>query len=152
MAPRQWLWSSFPRPDRLLCGARLPPRDCGRPPQLGIDQDRRFAMRVLDEENYLWFLMDEDGQLYLDAVCSHSAVDYLFLLRLNEEEVALFRDKGRTYLNELAYRIHHSSPGVQRSKSPYKSRTLVMTPERERADAAISDWRDRHRNIGPQAT
>src|ERR1041384_2579187 len=97
-------------------------------------------MIVVDEENYRWLLLTEDGQLYLDAMCSHSAVDYLFLLRMNEEEVALFRDRGRSYLDDLAYRIHYSAPGVIGNKSPYKSRTLVMTAERQRADAAISHW------------
>lgn len=97
-------------------------------------------MIVLDDEAYRWFLLQEDDRLFLDAVCSHSAVDYMFLLEMNAEETALFRTKGRAYLGDLAYRIHYSAPGVQGNRSPFKARSLVMTPERKRADAAIDDW------------
>ncbi|MBB3952367.1 hypothetical protein [Aureimonas jatrophae] len=103
-------------------------------------------MIVLDDEPYGWLLLEEDGQLYLDAMCSHSAVDYMFLLRLNDEEVALLRAKGRLYLDDLAYRIHYSAPGVLGSRSPYKGRSLVMTPERERASEAIQAYRAQERN------
>lgn len=102
-------------------------------------------MLVLDEEHYRWFLLEEDGQLYLYAVCSHSAVDYLFLLKMNEKEVSLFRENGRTHLDDLAHGIHYSAPGVRGSSSPYKARSLVMTPERERADEAVNEWQARKR-------
>ena len=103
-------------------------------------------MIVLDDEHYRWFLLEEDGQLYLDSMCSHSAVDYLFLLKMNEEEVSLFREKGRSYLDDLAYRIHYSAPGTRGSRSLYKARSLVMTPERERADEAVNEWQARKRS------
>ncbi len=97
-------------------------------------------MIVLDDEHYRWTLLEENGQLFLDAMCSHSAVDYYFLLALNEEEILLFKKKGRSYFDSLASSIHHSAPGVRGSKSPYKPRSLVMTPERERANDAIKRW------------
>ena len=100
-------------------------------------------MIVLNDNHYGWVLLEEDQHFYLDVLCSHSAVDYMFLLRLNDEEVALLRQKGFYYLDDLAYRIHYSAPGVRGSRSPYKSRSLVMTPERERANEAI----ERHRSI-----
>ncbi|WP_062018541.1 hypothetical protein [Aureimonas sp. AU4] len=92
---------------------------------------------IVVDEHYGWVLLEEDGRFYLDVLCSHSAVDYLFLLRLSDDEVALWRDRGTAYLDDLAYRIHYSSPGVQGSRSPYKPRSLVMTPERERVTEAI---------------
>ncbi|MBB3951843.1 hypothetical protein [Aureimonas jatrophae] len=98
-------------------------------------------MIVLDDEHYGWVLLEEDGGFYLDVLCSHSAVDYLFLLRLTDEEVALWRDRGTAYLDDLAYRIHYSAPGVQASRSPYKPRSLVMAPERERATEAVTKHR-----------
>ncbi len=94
-------------------------------------------MIVLDDANYGWILLEENGCFYLDALCSHSAVDYMFLLRLDQEEVELWRERGTSYLDDLAHRIHYSAPGVQGSRSPYKARGLVMTPERERASEAI---------------
>lgn len=97
-------------------------------------------MIVLDEEAYRWYLLEEDACLFLYAVCSHSAVDYLFLMKLDETEMAAFREKGRSYLSDLAYKIHYSAPGVQGNKSPYRTRSLVMTPEMKRADAALDVW------------
>lgn len=97
-------------------------------------------MIVLDEEPYRWLLLDEDGRLYLDVSCSHSAVDYLFLMALTGEEAALFRERGRGYLDDLSAGIQWSAPGVRGSRSPYKARSLVMTPERERANDAIREW------------
>ncbi len=98
-------------------------------------------MIVVDDEHYGWVLLEEDGRFYLDVLCSLSAVDYLFLLRLSDEEVALWRNRGTAYLDDLAYRIHYSAPGVQGSRSPYKRRTLVLTPERERATEAVMKHR-----------
>ncbi|MBB3950855.1 hypothetical protein [Aureimonas jatrophae] len=98
-------------------------------------------MIVLDDEHDGWVLLAEDGQVYLDVLYSHSAVDYLFLLRLRDDEVALWRERGPAYLDDLAYRIHASAPGVVGSRSVYKSRSLVLTPERERASEAIRSYR-----------
>ncbi len=52
-------------------------------------------MIVLDDANYGWILLEENGCFYLDALCSHSAVDYMFLLRLDQEEVELWRERAR---------------------------------------------------------
>lgn len=97
-------------------------------------------MRVLDEEPYGWFLLEEDGHLYLYALCSHSFVDYLFLMKLDDAELAAFREKGRSYLSDLAYRVHYSAPGVRGTKSPYRDRGLVATPEQARAVEALKVW------------
>jgi len=101
-------------------------------------------MIVLNDEHYGWVLLEENGWLYLDVLCSHSAVDYMFFLRLDEKEVELWRERGPAYLDDLAYRIHYSAPGVQSSRSLYKARSLVMTAERDRASEAIR----RHRLAG----
>ena len=42
---------------------------------------------VLDGEHYSWFLLEENGQLFLDTVCSYSAVNYMFLLEMTEPQV-----------------------------------------------------------------
>ncbi|GHD12526.1 hypothetical protein ACFOEZ_09345 [Tianweitania populi] len=62
-------------------------------------------MIVLDEEPYLWLLLEDECVLYLNVFCSHSAVDYLVLIALNEEERRLFEKQGRFYLNRLAQDI-----------------------------------------------
>jgi len=97
-------------------------------------------MNALDGEHYSWFLLEENGHLFLDTVCSHSAVDYMFLLEMTQEEASLFGKNGRTYLDDLAQRIRSSAPGVQGNRSPFKPRSLVMTPARKRADTAVHAW------------
>ncbi|RYE98445.1 MAG: hypothetical protein EOO77_37250 [Oxalobacteraceae bacterium] len=97
-------------------------------------------MIALDGEHYSWFLLEENGQLFLDTVCSYSAVDYMFLLEMTDEEASLFGKNGRPYLDDLAQRIRSSAPGVRGNKSPFKARSLVMTPARKRADEAIDAW------------
>ena len=97
-------------------------------------------MIALDGEHASWFLLEENGHLFLDTVCSHSAVDYMFLLEMTEEEASLFSKNGRSYLDDLAQRIRSSAPGVRGKKSPFAARSLVMTPARKRADAAVDAW------------
>ncbi|OCJ53220.1 hypothetical protein A6U92_24980 [Agrobacterium rubi] len=84
-------------------------------------------MKVLDNEPWLWHLLEDGDILYLDATCSHSAVDYSVIIVLNEAERAAYEAKGRTYLNTLAHDIHYSAPGVIGSQSPFKSRNLKMS-------------------------
>ncbi|WP_140843623.1 hypothetical protein [Variovorax guangxiensis] len=63
-----------------------------------------------------------------------------FFLEITEEEASLFSKTGRTYLDDLAQRIRSSAPGVRGNKSPFTARSLVMTPARKRADAAVDAW------------
>lgn len=83
-------------------------------------------MFVLDEEPYLWLLLEDAGVLYLNVFCSHSAVDYFFLISLDDDERRLFEKQGRSYLNRLAQDIHSSAPAVRGSQSRYKARGLTQ--------------------------
>ncbi|MBS9721256.1 hypothetical protein JYU29_11210 [Tianweitania sp. BSSL-BM11] len=82
-------------------------------------------MVVIDEEPYLWLLLRDEAVLYLNVFCSHSAVDYFFLMALNEEECRSFDKVGRPYLNRLAQEIHHSASAVKGSRSRFKARGLT---------------------------
>ena len=100
-------------------------------------------MKILDHEPYAWFLLEEDGILYLDAHCSHGPVDYDVLVALNPAETSAYRTEGRAYLNQLAYDIHYSAPGVIGSTSPFKPRNLAVGPgdEKNRVLVAVEAWR-----------
>lgn len=100
-------------------------------------------MKVLDHEPHAWFLLDDDGTLYLDAHCSFSAFDYSVLIALDTEETSAYRAKGRPYIDELAERIHNSAPAAAISTSPYRSRDLKKGPSAERASAAVMAWRSK---------
>lgn len=103
-------------------------------------------MRVLHHEPYAWFLLEDDGAFYLDAHCSHSAVDFSVLVALDATERAAYEECGHGYLDRLAYDIHYSAPGVRGSRSPYQARNLAVGPgdQSRRANAAIEAWRSDH--------
>jgi hypothetical protein len=99
-------------------------------------------MEYLDHEPGAWFLVEEDGILYLDARYSYSAlIDDSALIRLRDIEVAAYRAGGRDVLAELARGIHHSAP--YRSESKYFARDLYRGPDgkalRDAVSAAIAD-------------
>lgn len=98
-------------------------------------------MKVIDEEKSSWFLFEEDGKLLFDVNCSHSFVGYDFMMFLNEEEIALYKEKGREYLNDLANAIDFSSPISKTSTSKYKER-YVYEQYSERSLDAIDVWRE----------
>jgi|SRR5690554_5283186 hypothetical protein len=100
-------------------------------------------MKVVDEAKSSWFLFEEDGRLLFDVNCSHSFVGYDFMMFLNEEEIALYKEKGRDYLNELANSIDYSSPISKSSNSKYKDR-YVYDQYSERSLGAIDKWREQN--------
>ena len=85
-------------------------------------------MRVLDHEPHAWFLLEDDSVFYLDAHCSHSAVDFSVLVALNATERAAYEACGNGYLDRLAHDIHYSAPGVRGSRSLYQARNLTLLP------------------------
>jgi hypothetical protein len=100
-------------------------------------------VKVLDHEPSAWFLLEEDGTLYLDAHCSHGPVDYDVLVALNPMEASAYKNEGRAYLDQLAYDIHYSAPGAIGSTSPFKSRNLAVGQggEKKRVLVAVEAWR-----------
>jgi len=100
-------------------------------------------MRVVDEEKNSWFLFEDGGKLLFDVNCSYSFVGYDFMMFFNEEEIALYNEKGRVYLNELADSIYYSSPISRSSTSKYKER-YVYDQYSERSLDAIDTWREKN--------
>ena len=95
---------------------------------------------MLDHQPHAWFLLEDRDTLFLDVACSHSAVDYSVLIELNNQEVQSFKRDGRVFLDQLAYDIHYSAPGVRGSQSPYKLRNLTPIRGNE-VDIAVKGWR-----------
>ena len=100
-------------------------------------------MNVLDHEPYGWFLLEESGTLYLDVHCSHGVVDYGVLLILNAAERSAYKAEGHAYLDQLAYDIRYSAPGVVGSTSAYTARNLAVGSgdEDKRVLVAVEAWR-----------
>ena len=102
-------------------------------------------MTVVDHEPHGWFLVLDGARFLLDVHCSHSAVDYSFLVQLNDAELNEYRAQGRDFLSRLAHQIHYSAPGVRGSVSPYLDRR-VMGEDRVRVDDAALAWFEGRRN------
>lgn len=100
-------------------------------------------MKLLEHGPHRWFLLEADGQLYLDVNCSHGAVDYPMLIALDEGECRQWRDEGIAGIDRLAEAIHHSAPGARGSTSPYAGRNLTSVLGRQ-VNAAIAAWRATH--------
>jgi hypothetical protein len=97
-------------------------------------------MRVLDHEPQWWFLLEEDGSLFLDANCNHSFVGYDFLLELSAEEHRAYKHEGREFISRVATEIQDSAPIVKGSTSRFKGRDLSRTHS-DKVTKAVESWR-----------
>lgn len=97
-------------------------------------------MRVIDHEPQWWFLLEDEGALYLDTNCNHSFIAYDFLLRLDAVELAKFRSEGRASISRLADEIQNSAPILAISNSKYKGRDLSRELSSQVTEA-VHAWR-----------
>lgn len=97
-------------------------------------------MIVRDHRPHAWFLLEDDGALFLDAACTHSFLDYSVLIALDDQEVRGFETRGRAFLDQLAREIHDSAPAARESRSPYKARNLTLARGGEVLEA-VRLWR-----------
>lgn len=94
-------------------------------------------MHYVDHEPGSWFLVEQDGALFLEARYSYSAaIDDSVLVRLDAAELAGHRDGGHAYLTELAEGIHISAPF--RPTSPFHDRDLYRREGRALRDAVMA--------------
>jgi hypothetical protein len=86
-----------------------------------------------------WYLLSDDGQLYLDVNCNQSAVGFSLLIRLDQAERAAFGQRGRDFADELATRIAYS-PAAYRPRN--------VTGLADQVTEAILAWQ-REQGTGP---
>ena len=65
-------------------------------------------MRVLLGEPAGWYLLEDNGELYLDVNCNQSAVGFDITVRLDPAERAAFAERGRAFAAGLAGQIAYS--------------------------------------------
>jgi len=97
-------------------------------------------MRVLDHEQWSWFLLEPGDALLLDVHVSHGPVSASLLLELDPDERAAYERDGREALVALGARIQDSAPLAATSSSPYRPRDLSRTLATE-VTTAIHTWR-----------
>ena len=96
-------------------------------------------MDVIAEGPTAWYLLRDGDALLLEARCSHSAVDYGWLVELNAGERAGWAERGGAWIDELAQAIHYSAPGVIGNNSPYRDRK-VDAARGQQVGEAIAAW------------
>ncbi len=104
-------------------------------------------MKVIDHQSQLWFLLERDGALYLEAFCDHSFVGYSYLIALNADESAACKQGGHGYISQLADEIHNSVPIMQGSMSRFKGRDASTIYGGE-VSSAIEQWHANRDAIG----
>jgi hypothetical protein len=65
-------------------------------------------VRVLLGEPAGWYLLEDNGELYLDVNCNQSAVGFSITAQLDPAERAAFAERGRAFAVELAGQIAYS--------------------------------------------
>ncbi len=65
-------------------------------------------MRVLLSQPAGWYLLEDNGELYLDVNCNQSAVGFGITIRLDPAGQAAFAERGRAFAAGLAEQIAYS--------------------------------------------
>jgi len=97
-------------------------------------------MRVIDSEPQSWYLLEHEGDLFVDGNYDYSFVGYEFLLKLNEEERARFEKEGRSFIDHLTTTVHETVPIARGSVSPYVGRSLSDVYG-DQVVAAVQAWK-----------
>ncbi|OZC02912.1 hypothetical protein [Rubricoccus marinus] len=97
-------------------------------------------MRVIDHEPQSWFLLEADGEFYLDGRYSNSFVDYSFPMRLDAEEREAYERDGHGAVQRLYECVQYTAPGVAASRSPYVGRKVEPAVS-EQMHRAIMAWK-----------
>lgn len=97
-------------------------------------------MRVIDAEPHAWYLLEHEGDLFVDGNYDHSFVGYEFLLKLNDDERAMLAQEGRSFIDGLTRRVQETVPIARGSTSPYVGRSLSATYG-DQVAAAVRAWK-----------
>ena len=94
-------------------------------------------MDVIAHRPHAWFLMEDEGDLYLDINCDHGAVGFSMLLRLTPEEALEVRGGSDSAVDRLATRFQNQAIAV------FLTRNL-SAPWQQKAGSAIERWKSQH--------
>ncbi|TVL15388.1 hypothetical protein [Shewanella algae] len=76
-------------------------------------------MKVLAMSQAQWYLLEHEGQLYLDVICQHNN---RFMIQLNGQEMAEYRRSGNLFLERLARDIQYAVPILKGARSSFQGR------------------------------
>jgi hypothetical protein len=96
-------------------------------------------VKVIDHEHYSWYLFEKDDALFLDVLCNISFAQYSWMIQLNAEEVAEYREQGRYYISRLARDIQYTAPLAKDTTSIYRDRNVSHQYGAE-VHQAVAEW------------
>jgi len=91
------------------------------------------SMRVLLHAPAAWYLLQQEGVLYLDVNCELSFSSFSVLIRLSEEEAARVRLRGRAFIDAFAADI---------SLRPREYLARHLPALADTVSAAVLRWRE----------
>ncbi|VWC49198.1 hypothetical protein BLA23254_07638 [Burkholderia lata] len=94
-------------------------------------------MRVLAEEPWSCFLLEEDGRLYLDVLVEHGAISFSVTSELSPEQATRYADEGVGYLRDLSSAMRHKALMREWSAMP------LPADWEARSITAIREWQKR---------
>jgi hypothetical protein len=89
-------------------------------------------MEVVSYGPSFYFLIKDDENYYLDVNCTVRFAGFCMTFELNEEEIALYKKRGESFINELAEKVNRLS-------NTYQARQLGEEKEKKVNDA-IMEW------------
>jgi hypothetical protein len=92
-------------------------------------------VRVLHGEPAGWYLLEDNGELYLDVNCNQSAVGFDITLRLDPAERTAFTERGRAFAAGLAEQIAYSP-------RTYWPRNITGPPQNQIHEAIMTHQRE----------
>lgn len=67
-------------------------------------------MKVLDYREGIWFLLEQQQELFLDVHCDFRHYSYSWLIKLGSEDILDYRTMGKKSLDDLSKKIYSSQP------------------------------------------
>ena len=92
-------------------------------------------MQVLAEEPWSFFLLEDEGKLYVDVLVEHGPASFSVTAQLSDEQARAYAQQGVSFISGLAHQI--------RSDALSGRRRIVHFPQawQDRATAAVLEWR-----------
>jgi len=91
-------------------------------------------MKVVAEEPRDWFLLEDEGMLYLDVLVEHGAISFSVTAELSHELAHAFRRDGRAALGQVVGKMRHKALMREWRAPPMPSSWSA------RSIAAIQEW------------
>jgi hypothetical protein len=88
-------------------------------------------MRIVEFDRSAWFFLTDGNDFFMDVNCNYSFLGFTKVIQLNQDEVAAYKNEGKTYLIKLANEIQYLA------LSTYKERNVNREMEEQVSEAII---------------